>query len=76
MTEDTLRSDTIITDILDNDISTALERLSILSNKTSSGDVSNENSEHLSNNITDIFKPIHNFSDCSYRLSQSQRLQM
>ena len=76
MTEDTLRSDTIITDILDNDISTALERLSILSNKTSSGDVSNENSEHLSNNITDIFKPINNFSDCSYRLSQSQRLQM
>ena len=58
MTEDTLRNDTIITDILANDISTALEKLSILSDKSSSDDVSNKNSEHLSNNTTDIFKPI------------------
>ena len=31
MTEDTLSNDTIITDILDNDISIALEKLSISS---------------------------------------------
>ena len=36
MTEDTLSNDTIITDILDNDISIALEKLSILSNKSGS----------------------------------------
>ena len=58
MTEGTLSNDTIITDILDNDISTALEKLSILSDKSSSGDVSNKDSEHLSNNTTDIFKSI------------------
>ena len=58
MTEDTLSNDTIITDILDNDISVALEKLSILSDKTSSNDVPNKDSEKLSNNTIDIFKPI------------------
>ena len=33
MTDDTLRNDTIITDILDNDISKALEKLSVLLSK-------------------------------------------
>ena len=33
MTNDTLRNDTIITDILDNDISKALEKLSVLLSK-------------------------------------------
>ena len=57
MTEDTLSNDTIITDILDNDISVSLEKLSILSDKCSSNDVPNKDSEKLSNNIIDIFKP-------------------
>ena len=57
MTEDTLSNDTIITDILDNDISVSLEKLSILSDKGSSNDVPNKDSEKLSNNIIDIFKP-------------------
>ena len=57
MTEDTLSNDTIITDILDNDISVSLEKLSVLSDKGSSNDVPNKDSEKLSNNIIDIFKP-------------------
>ena len=61
MTEDTLSNDTIITDILDNDISVALEKLSILSDKSTSNDGSNKDSEKLSNNTIDIFKPIINY---------------
>ena len=60
MTEGTLTNSTIITDILDNDISIALGNLSILLDKSSSGDVFNKDSEHLSNNTTGIFKPIIN----------------
>ena len=58
MTEDTLSNDAIITDILHDDISIALEKLSVLSDKSSSNDVPNKNSENLSNDTTDIFKPI------------------
>ena len=58
MTEDTLNSNTIITDILDNDIGIASEKLSILSDKSSSGDEPNKDSKNLSNSTTDIFKPI------------------
>ena len=58
MTEDTLSNDTIRTDILDNDISIALEKLSILSDKSSSNDDPNKDFENLSNNTIDIFKPI------------------
>ena len=57
MTEDTSSNDSIITDILDNDISVALEKL-ILSDKSNSNDVPNKNSENLSNDIIDIFKPL------------------
>ena len=57
MTEDTSSNDTIITDILDNDISIALEKL-ILSDKSNSNDVPNKNSKNLSNDIIDIFKPL------------------
>ena len=57
MTEDTSSNDSIITDILDNDISIALEKL-ILSDKSNSNDVPNKNSENLSNDIIDIFKPL------------------
>ena len=45
MAEDTSSIDTIITDILDNDISIALEKLSILSDKSSSNDVLNKDPE-------------------------------
>ena len=62
MAEDTLSKDTIITDILDNDISIALEKLSILSDNSSSNGVPNNNSENLSNNTTDTFKH-NNFGD-------------
>ena len=58
MTEDTLSNDTIRTDILDNDISIALQKLSILLDKSSSNDVPNKDSENLSNSTIDIFKPI------------------
>ena len=58
MTEDTLSNDTIRTDILYNDISIALEKLSILSDKSSSNYVPNKDFENLSNNTIDIFKPI------------------
>ena len=58
MTEDTSSNDTIITDILDNDISIALEKLSILSDKSSSNDVPNKDSENLSNDTIDIFQPL------------------
>ena len=58
MTEDTSSNDTIITDILDNDISIALEKLSILSDKSSSNDVPNRDSENLSSDTIDIFKPL------------------
>ena len=57
MTEDTSSNDSIITDILDNDISIALEKL-ILSDKSNSNDVPNKNSKNLSNDIIDIFKPL------------------
>ena len=50
----TLSNDTIITDILDNDISITLEKVSILSDKSSSNDVPNKYSEKLSNNTIDI----------------------
>lgn len=58
MTEDTfeLWNDIIINDILDSDI--ASEEYSILLDKSSSSDVSNKDFEHLSNNNTNIFKPI------------------
>ena len=42
MTKDILSNDTIITDILDNETSIALEKRSILSDKSSSGDVRNK----------------------------------
>ena len=42
MAEDTLSNNTIITGILDNDIGTELEKLSILSDKSSSNDVPNK----------------------------------
>ena len=58
MTEDTLRNDTIRTDIRENDISIVLDKLSILSNKSSSNGVPNKDSEILSSNTIDIFKPI------------------
>ena len=47
MTEGILSNDTIITDILDNDISVALEKLSILLDKSSSNDVSNKDSKKI-----------------------------
>ena len=50
MTEGTSSNDTIITDILDNDVSVALEKFSILSDKSTSNDVRNKYSEKLSNN--------------------------
>ena len=58
MTEDTLSNNTITTDILDNDISIALEKLCILSDESSSNDVPNKDSENLSNYTIDIFKPL------------------
>ena len=58
MTEDRSSNDTIITDIMDNDISIALEKLSISSDKSSSNDVPNKESESLSNDTIDIFKPL------------------
>ena len=58
MTEDTSSNVTIITDILDNDISIALEKLSILLDKSSSNDVPNKDSENLSSDTIDIFKPL------------------
>ena len=58
MIKDTLSNDTISTDILDNDISIALEKLSILSDKSSSNDVPNKDFENLSKNTIGIFKPI------------------
>ena len=58
MTEGTSSNDTIITDIVDNDISIVLEKLSILSDKSSSNDVPNKDSENLSNDTIDIFKPL------------------
>ena len=44
MTEDTLSNDTIITDILDNDISVALGKVSILLGKSSSNDAPTKDS--------------------------------
>ena len=58
MTKDTSSNDTIITDILDNDISIALEKLSILSDKSSSKYIPNKDSRNLSNGTIDIFKPL------------------
>ena len=42
MTDDTLSNDTIITDILDNDISKALEKLSVLLDKSTTNDFLNK----------------------------------
>ena len=53
-----ISNDTITTDIVDNDITTALEKLSILLDKSSSNDVPNKASQNLSNDTTDIFKPL------------------
>lgn len=66
MAEDTfeLWNDMIITDILDSDITS--EEYSILLDKSSSSDVSNKDFEHLSNNNTNIFKPIRT-SDWNYK---------
>ena len=47
MTEDTLSNDTVITDTLDNDISVALEKLSILLDKSSSNDVLDKDSKKI-----------------------------
>ena len=58
MTEDTSNNVTIVTDILDNDTSIALEKLSNLSDKSSSNDVPYKDSENLSNDTIDIFKPL------------------
>ena len=58
MAEDTSRNVTIITDILDNDISIALEKLSILLDKSSSNDVPNKDSENLSSDTIEKFKPL------------------
>ena len=58
MTEDTLSKVTIITNILNNGISIALEKLSILLDKSNSNDVPNKNSENLSNDTIGIFKSI------------------
>ena len=58
MTEDTLSKVTIITNILSNGISIALEKLSILLDKSNSNDVPNKNSGNLSNDTIGIFKSI------------------
>ena len=58
MTGATLNNDTIIIDILDNDISIALEKLTSLLDKGNNDDVPNKYSKKLSNNTTDISKPI------------------
>ena len=42
MTDDTLSNDNIITDILDNDISKALGKLSVLLDKNSTNDFHNK----------------------------------
>ena len=57
MTEDTLNNDTIITDILNNDISIALDKLFILLEEGSSNDVPNKESDNLSSDTMDIFNP-------------------
>ena len=48
LNHDTLSNDTIITDILDNDISVALEKLSILSDKSNTNDVADKDSKNYS----------------------------
>ena len=58
MTEDTLSKVTIITNILNNGISIALEKRSILLDKSNSNDVPNKDSGNLSNDIIGIFKSI------------------
>ena len=58
MTEDTLSKVTIITNILNNGISIALEKLSILLDKSNSNDVPNKDSGNLSNDTIGIFKSI------------------
>ena len=57
MTEDTLNNGTIITDILNNDISIALDKLFILLEEGSSNDVPNKESDNLSSDTMDIFNP-------------------
>ena len=57
MTEGTSSNDTIITYIVDNDISITLEKRSILSDKSSSNDVPNKDSENLSNDTMDYSSP-------------------
>ena len=61
MTEDRLSNDTITNDILDNNISIALEKHTILSEKISNNEVPNKDSENLSSKTADTFKP--NFGD-------------
>ena len=61
MTEDRLSNDTITNDILDNNISIALEKHTILSEKISNDEVPNKDSENLSRKTADTFKP--NFGD-------------
>ena len=58
MTEDTLSKVTIITNILNNGISIALEKRSILLDKSNSNDVPNKDSGNLSNDTIGIFKSI------------------
>ena len=58
MTEDTLSKVTIITNILNNGISIALEKLSILLDKSNSNDVPNKDSGNLSTDTIGIFKSI------------------
>ena len=58
MTEDTLSKVTIITNILNNGMSIALEKLSILLDKSNSNDVPNKDSGNLSNDTIGIFKSI------------------
>ena len=58
MTEDTLSKVTIITNILNNGISIALEKLSILLDKSNSNDVPNKDSGNVSNDTIGIFKSI------------------
>ena len=61
MAEDRLSNDNITNDILDNNISLALEKYTILSEKISKDDIPNKDSENVFNKTADTFKP--NFGD-------------
>ena len=56
MTEDRLSNDTVTNDILDNNISIALEKHTILLEKISNNYVPNKDSEHVSNKTPDTSK--------------------